>query len=83
MRLKMDQPQDTKWYYKPWAILGAILLLGPLAIPLIWKSPRINRILKIVISIAIVILAIWLTKASIDLYGIMLKEIVDIQRLYR
>ncbi len=78
-----DTLQEPKWYYRPWIIFIAILLFGPLAIPLVWKSPRINRILKIVIIMTLIALTAWLIKASVGLYGVLAKEIQDIQRLYR
>lgn len=56
--------------------------MGPLAIPLVWKTPHISRILKIVIIIVLILLTIWLIKASVGLYGILKNEIADIQKLY-
>lgn len=44
------------WYYRPpWIIALALFVLGPLVLPLVWKSPLMTRQVKIVLSIGITI----------------------------
>jgi hypothetical protein len=44
-----------RWYYRPlWIIVLAVTVLGPLALPLVWQTPRLDRTAKWVASFAIV-----------------------------
>lgn len=45
-----------------WTFIGAALLVGPLALPLLWRNPNASRTTKIVwtaIVIAFTLLLIW------------------------
>ena len=42
------------WYYRPlWIALLALTALGPFVLPLVWRTPRLDRTGKWVASIAI------------------------------
>ena len=44
----------SQWYYRPiWILVLAFLVIGPLALPLVWRSPFMSRPVKWVLSIAI------------------------------
>ena len=74
---------QIKWYLKPPAIIAAILLLGPFALPMVWLSPAFKKSHKIVITIIITFLTIWIVIASIRLYNILLQRMTELQRLMR
>lgn len=39
----MDNAADrSRWYYEVWSVFLALILLGPLAYPLLWKSPKLS-----------------------------------------
>ncbi len=43
-----NNPKKIAWYYSPWFVLFMILfVLGPFALPLLYKSPRFSRGWKI------------------------------------
>jgi hypothetical protein len=45
----------TSWYYRPWAVVVLLfLVLGPLGLPLLWKSPSFTRGWKIVLTLVMV-----------------------------
>jgi len=49
-----SQEQGAAWYYHPiWILLLALLILGPFALPLVWKSSRMNPTEKAVMAAAI------------------------------
>ena len=73
--------KDIKWYHKPASIVVAILVAGPLALPLVWISPALKRWHKAVITCVIIAITAWLVKASADLYSTILKELKDLQAL--
>lgn len=46
----------TPWYYRPLAVLVLLfVVLGPLGLPLLWRSPSFTRGWKIVLTIAMVV----------------------------
>jgi hypothetical protein len=48
------------WTYRPlWIAVLALTLLGPLVLPLVWRTPRLDRTGKWVWSLAIVGLTAW------------------------
>ena len=52
-----ERSQEVKWYFKTYGIVIVFLCLGPLALPLVWLSPRFSRKIKIVVTIIIIILS--------------------------
>jgi lipopolysaccharide export LptBFGC system permease protein LptF len=61
----MEEKKQDKWYYKTYAVVVAILLLGPLALPLVWKNPRYNRTAKIAVTVVVAVMTYYLTLAFI------------------
>ena len=56
------QRQDlgSAWYYHPvWILLLAFLALGPLAIPLVWRSRQMSVTGKIVMTVAILLYTVY------------------------
>lgn len=70
-----------KWYHKSVVVLIAILAAGPFALPLVWTSPAFTKWAKIAITALVVLLTIWLVKASVDLYQALLKQLRELQCL--
>ncbi len=50
------QPKE-KWYFKKRSIVIAVLLLGPLALPMIWLNPRNTLTTKIIWTVVILLMA--------------------------
>ncbi|MDD5654966.1 MAG: hypothetical protein PHR91_04910 [Candidatus Omnitrophica bacterium] len=61
----MEEKKQDKWYYRTYAVVIAILLLGPLALPLVWKNSRYNRISKIAVTVLVAVMTYYLTVAFI------------------
>ena len=57
----LNQPPKEKWYFKTTTVGLLFLMVGPLALPLVWLNPRWSRIAKIVITIIVMILTYYLT----------------------
>ncbi len=50
-----------KWYYRIWGVLLLLfVILGPLGLPCLWKSPQFSRPAKIVLTIAVILYTGWL-----------------------
>lgn len=44
-------PPGARWYHNVWVVLFLILfVLGPFALPLIWKNPRLSHTAKLALS---------------------------------
>jgi hypothetical protein len=79
----MQPEKKAPWFLTPLAVTVAILCAGPLALPLVWMSPELKHWHKWFITVLIAVLTIWLFKASVDLYKILLKEIQSLQEAMR
>lgn len=51
---------SQKWYYTIPSVFLALLLFGPFAFPLLWKSPEFNRPWKIGLTVGITLLTLYL-----------------------
>ncbi|MFA6321490.1 MAG: hypothetical protein WCY36_06520 [Candidatus Omnitrophota bacterium] len=70
---------DVKWYYKPVWLLVAVLAVGPFALPLVWLSPCLKRLHKIIVTILIIAVTVWLAKTTIVIYRDLLRQIAELQ----
>jgi hypothetical protein len=64
----MGKEEKVKWYLGP---IGVVLLLffvlGPFALPLLYKSPKFSKTLKIVLTIVVMIYTSYLIIASVEI----------------
>ena len=52
-----EPPAPIKWYYRPvWVLvlLFLFLVLGPLALPYLWRSPGFSRRLKVALTVLVI-----------------------------
>lgn len=48
------QTPKSAWYYEPvWILILGFVVLGPLALPLVWLSPKMNRPAKWLFTLAL------------------------------
>ena len=64
-----------KWYQSTAAIVLAMLTLGPLALPLVWKNPRYSLLVKTIITAAMIVLTILLCYAMVGMYQYLMNQI--------
>jgi hypothetical protein len=44
----------TKWYYRPaWVLVLLFVVLGPIALPILWRSPSFSRPVKVVLTVLV------------------------------
>jgi hypothetical protein len=72
---KFKKDTNIKWYYRTPSVVVSLLLIGPLALPLVWFHPNYNIVTKIVVTILVIGLTIGLGVAMIALYAQFLKQI--------
>jgi len=72
-----SQTPSVPWYLQPvWIILLTFTVLGPFGLPLIWKTPKMSRGLKVVLTsitlaftIVLVYAAYWVMAFLFQYYG--------------
>jgi hypothetical protein len=79
-----EDKKTDKWYLRPIAvILLLFLVLGPLGLPLLFKSPHFNKASRIILTILTCIYTIYLIYVSVEIIRELLKRIEEIQELLR
>jgi hypothetical protein len=71
------KPQ-TKWYYSTSATVIGLLGLGPFALPLVWANPKYSVITKIIITVVVLAVTIWLCQLMGQMYQRVIKQINDL-----
>ncbi len=63
-----SQEENIKWYLRP---IGVVLLLffvlGPFGLPLLYKSPKFSRKLKIGLTVVVIIYTTYLIIVSLEI----------------
>ena len=78
----LNDKQPEKWYFKTISLIVSILLVGPFALPLVWKNKRFSRNTKIIITAIVLILTIWLTVVSFKTLGLVADSYKQMQNMY-
>ncbi|MFA6142282.1 MAG: hypothetical protein WC738_03200 [Candidatus Omnitrophota bacterium] len=67
MSVEIDKP-SIKWYLKPAMVIVWIFVAGPFALPLVWISPGFKKWHKIVLTILLILMTMWMFHASVEIY---------------
>jgi len=65
----------TKWFFSTPAIVIGLLVVGPFALPLVWKHPRYKVITKVIITIVVIVVTIWVCYLMGHMYQRLIKEV--------
>lgn len=56
-----ERRRRARWYFKPlWIIVLTVTIMGPLTLPLVWKSPEMSRRTKTVLTVFISLFTLFL-----------------------
>ena len=69
---------QTKWYYSTSAIVIGLMVVGPFALPLVWRHPKYRVVTKVIITIAVVALTICFCYLVAYMYHRLLQQIDDL-----
>ncbi len=72
----LDKKAKEKWYLKTSTLIISLLCVGPFALPLVWVNRRFSNTKKVVITVIVIVLTIYLTVVVAD----SLKRILDYYR---
>jgi hypothetical protein len=65
----------TKWYFSTYWFVIALLCIGPFALPLMWFNPRYKLITKIIVSVLVIVVSIWLYKVTMSAYNTAMQQL--------
>jgi len=79
----MPQEEKIKWYYYPVPVLVLLFgVIGPFALPLLYKSPYFTKFWKVLLTIVVVIFTCYLIWASIKIWKMMSEVLKEVNRGY-
>lgn len=65
----------TKWYYSNPVIVIGLLVAGPFALPLVWRNPSYTVITKVIITIVVIAVTIWVCYLMGYMYERLIEEV--------
>ncbi len=61
----MNPASPSRWFHSSWFVLVMLFfVLGPLGLPLLWKSPRFTPWAKVMLTVAVLLYTVWLLQLS-------------------
>lgn len=80
------EDEKVKWYLRPVAVLILLFfVLGPFGLPLLYKSPKFSKALKIILTVLVIIYTFYLIYVSFaigrEVYRKM-EELQGISKIY-
>ena len=74
------EDKKIKWYLRPTSVvLLLFFVLGPFGLPLLYKSPKFSKTLKIILTIAIIIYTSYLIFASLEIGRELYRRVGELQ----
>lgn len=74
--------EKVKWYLQPLGVvLILFLVLGPLGLPLLYKSPKFSKRSKTILTIAMIIYTVCLVFASVEIGKEVYRSIEEMQKM--
>lgn len=65
----MTEPTQNPWYFKTSVLVIAVMVAGPLALPLLWFNPRYKNFTKIIWTIVIIALSYYSTLLMVESFN--------------
>lgn len=74
--------QDEAWYYQPVMILLlGFVVIGPFALPLVWKTPKMSRMVKIGVTVALLLYSAACVYYAFAITAMLIKEFSQFDRI--
>jgi hypothetical protein len=79
-----EEDGKIKWYLRPTAVIVLLFfVLGPFGLPLLYKSPKFSKRLKVILTIVVILYTSYLIFASLEIgrqLYLRMEELQDILR---
>lgn len=69
----------TKWYFTNYWVVVAFLCIGPFALPFVWFNPRYKPAVKLIVTVLAIVITIWLSIKSIDMYHSLMQQMKGLE----
>ncbi len=70
----MNRASPSRGFHSIWFVLVMLfLVLGPLGLPLLWKSSRFARWAKVMLTVAVLLYTVWILQLS----GTIIQKLLD------
>ncbi len=78
------EDQKIKWYLRPVSVvLLLFFVLGPFGLPLVYKSPKLSKTLKIILTITVGLYTIYLIFVSLEIGKELYKRVEELQGILK
>lgn len=71
----------AKWYFSTYCFVIALMCVGPFALPLMWFNPRYKPITKILATVLILAVTVWLYYLIRPVYQSLKQQLDQVYRL--
>jgi hypothetical protein len=76
------EDEKVKWYLRPMSVvLSLFFVLGPFGLPLLYRSPKFSRKMKIILTIAVVIYTSYLIFVTLEIAKELFRRIEELREL--
>jgi polyferredoxin len=76
------EDRKIKWYLRPISVvLLLFFVLGPFGLPLLYKSPKFSKTLKIILTIVVIIYTSYLIFASLEIGRELYRRMGELQNI--
>ena len=82
MNEEVKGKEEVKWYLRPIAVIVLLFfVLGPLALPLLYKSPQFTRTWKVFLTFAVIAYTVYLIIVSVRIFSEAYKMLESLQQM--
>jgi hypothetical protein len=76
------EDEKVKWYLRPLAVIVSLFfVLGPFGLPLLYRSPKFSRKMKILLTVAVVVYTFYLIFVTLEIARELYRRIEEFQEI--
>ncbi|HSB05041.1 MAG TPA: hypothetical protein VLK23_07565 [Thermodesulfobacteriota bacterium] len=76
------EDEKVKWYLRPLVVIVSLFfVLGPFGLPLLYRSPKFSRKMKILLTVAVGIYTFYLIFATLEIARELYRRIEEFQEI--
>ncbi len=76
------EDEKVKWYLRPLAVvLSLFFVLGPFGLPLLYRSPKFSRKMKILLTVAVGVYTFYLVFATLEIAKELYRRIEELREI--
>ncbi len=79
--MQPNESTPVAWYLTKKSVFLGLAIFGPLALPLVWMSPKFSRTQRIVLTVITVVLTVLFFKFTAMAVGLLNKQVEEMKAL--